>query len=177
MAKGHPISQAMIIIFSALYAIVSYSFSYYGEVITYLGMTAPMAIWALISWLRNPYKGNRAEVTVNHIKRWEILLLIPLTAVVTVTFYFILGAFGTANLIPSTFSITTSFVAAYLTARRSAYYALAYALNDAVLIVLWLLATLENPSYVSMMVCFIMFLANDLYGFISWRNMSKKQTP
>jgi len=176
MAKGNPISQFLIIIFSALYGIVSYSFAYYGEMITYMGMTAPMAAWALISWLRNPYKGNHVEVTVNHIKKWEVIFLFPLTAAVTVAFYFILEAFGTANLIPSTVSVTTSFVAAYLTARRSAYYALAYACNDAVLIVLWLLATLENSSYVSMMVCFVMFLVNDLYGFISWLKMDKFQS-
>ncbi len=42
------------IIFSLLYGIISYTFSYYGEMITYLGMTMPMAVFALISWLRNP---------------------------------------------------------------------------------------------------------------------------
>ena len=64
-AKGNPVGQALMIIFSLLYGIISYRFSYYGEMATYLGMTAPMALFALISWLRNPYKGNRAEVAVN----------------------------------------------------------------------------------------------------------------
>lgn len=50
--------------------------------------------------------------------------------------YFILRAFNTANIIPGTISVTTSFVAVYLTFRRSPYFALAYAANDVVLIVL-----------------------------------------
>ena len=48
-AKGNPIGQLLTVIFSILYGIISYSFSYYGEMITYLGMTAPMAVFALVS--------------------------------------------------------------------------------------------------------------------------------
>ena len=55
-AKGNPIGQGLMIVFSLLYGLISYTFSYYGEMITYLGMTGPMALFALISWLRNPYK-------------------------------------------------------------------------------------------------------------------------
>ena len=66
-AKGNPMGQALMVIFSLLYGVISYTFSYYGEMITYLGMTGPMALFALISWLRNPYKGNHAEVAVNRI--------------------------------------------------------------------------------------------------------------
>ena len=52
-AKGNPIGQALMIIFSLLYGMISYTFAYYGEMITYLGMTAPMALFALITWLRS----------------------------------------------------------------------------------------------------------------------------
>ena len=61
-AKGNPLGQVLVIMFSILYGIISYKFSYYGEMITYLGMTMPMAIFALISWLRNPFNGNRSEL-------------------------------------------------------------------------------------------------------------------
>ena len=53
-AKGNPLGQLLMVIFSLLYGIISYTFSYYGEMITYLGMTMPMAVFALISWLKNP---------------------------------------------------------------------------------------------------------------------------
>jgi len=61
-AKGNPFGQLLMVVFSLLYGIISYTFAYYGEMITYLGMTMPMAIFALISWLKNPYNGNKAEV-------------------------------------------------------------------------------------------------------------------
>lgn len=174
-AKGNPIGQALMVVFSVLYGIISYTFSYYGEMITYLGMTAPMAVFALISWLRNPYNENKSEVKVNSIKRTEVIFILLLTAVVTFIFYFILAYFHTANLIPSTLSVTTSFLAVYLTFRRSAYFALAYAANDIILIVLWILASLSDVSYISVIICFVAFLANDIYGFINWLKMKKRQ--
>lgn len=108
-AKGNPFGQLLMVVFSLLYGIISYTFSYYGEMIIYLGMTMPMAVFALISWLRNPY------------------------------------------------------------------FAVAYATNDLVLIVLWVLASLEDVRYISVVVCFVAFLVNDIYGFINWRKMEIRQ--
>jgi nicotinamide mononucleotide transporter PnuC len=174
-AKGNPFGQILMIVFSLLYGFISWTFAYYGEMITYLGMTAPMALFALISWLKNPYKGNKSQVTVNRISKKEVVFMMLLTLVVTVIFYYILKYFNTANLLPSTFSVTTSFIAVYLTFRRSPYFALAYAMNDLVLIILWSLASVTDISYLSVVICFIVFLVNDMYGFISWKRMEKKQ--
>ena len=174
-AKGNPFGQLLMVIFSVLYGIISCSFSYYGEMITYMGMTGPMAFFALVSWLRNPYKGKKSQVKVNSINRKEAWFTVLLTAVVTVVFYFILKYFETANLFFSTVSVTTSFAAVYLTFRRSPYFALIYALNDIVLIILWVYASLSDITYLSVVICFIMFLVNDIYGFVSWLKMEKKQ--
>ena len=66
-------------------------------------------------------------------------------------------------------------MAVYLTFRRSPYFALAYAMNDIVLIVLWVLASVLDIRYISVVVCFVAFLFNDIYGFISWHRMKKRQ--
>ena len=174
-AKGNPFGQVLMVAFSVFYGVISYTFAYYGEMITYLGMTAPMAFFALVSWLKNPYNGNRAEVRVNRISRAEIAFMLVLAGAVTAAFYFILSMLGTANIFFSTLSVTTSFIAVYLTFRRSPFFALAYAANDIVLIIMWLLAMREDTSYISVVVCFAMFLANDIYGFISWVKMGKRQ--
>ncbi len=174
-AKGNPFGQVLMIIFCIMYGVISYSCTYYGEVLTYVFMTGPMAVYALVSWLKNPYENNRAEVKVGKIGKREVGLMLLLAAAVTVIFYFVLRAFGTANLFVSTLSITTSFLAVYLTARRSPFYAVAYAANDVVLIILWTVATIKEPAYASTLACFGVFLANDIYGFISWRKMEKRQ--
>ena len=174
-AKGNPFGQILMIIFSVLYGVISFSFAYYGEMITYLGMTAPMALFSLVSWLKNPYKGNKAEVEVNRIKLKEMIFMLALSVVVTIVFYFILVYFNTVNIVPSTLSVTTSFIAAYLTFRRSPYFALAYALNDIVLIVMWTMASFEDMSYLSVIICFAMFLVNDIYGYVNWLRIENRQ--
>ena len=175
-AKGNPAGQILMIAFSLLYGIISYSFSYYGEMITYIGMTMPMAVIALISWLKNPFNGKKSEVKVGSISRNETVFMLFLTAAVTVLFYFILRHFHTANLSPSTLSVTTSFIAVYLTFRRIPLFAIAYAANDIVLIVLWTLASIKDIHYLSVLTCFAVFLVNDIYGFVSWRRMKKRQS-
>ena len=174
-AKGNPVGQIFMIIFSLLYGVISYGFSYYGEMITYLGMTMPMAVFSLISWLKNPYKGNKSEVKISKLKSSDKIIISVLTVLVTTLFYFILSCFNTANIIPSTISVTTSFAAAALTFRRSPYFALVYAMNDVVLIVLWVLASMSDVRYISVVVCFVAFLLNDIYCFANWQKMKKRQ--
>jgi nicotinamide riboside transporter PnuC len=99
-----------------------------------------------------------------------------LSAAVALVFYFILDRFNTANIILSTVSVTTSFVAVYLTFRRCPTFALAYAANDVVLIFLWISASLAEIRYISVVICFIAFFFNDIYGYISWQRMKKRQS-
>ena len=175
-AKGNPFGMVLMIVFSSIYGYISYTFAYYGELITYVGMTLPMSVWSLIQWLRHPYQGQRSQVTVNaKLSKRDWLLMAILTAGVMVAFYFILNALDTANILPSTLSVATSFAAVYLTGRRSPYYAVAYALNDIVLIVLWVLASIKDSGYIGVAICFCAFLVNDIYGFINWKHMEKAQ--
>ena len=76
----------------------------------------------------------------------------------------------------STVSIATSFLASGLTFLRNPYYALAYAGNDVVLIILWILASIAEPENAPMIICFIIFFINDFYGFINWERMRKRQS-
>ncbi len=175
VAKGDVKGQFLCVIFSVLYAIVSWQQRYYGEMITYLFMSAPAAIFSIVSWIRNPFDKEKNEVRVASMTPLKAFLLILTTAAVTALFYFLLRALDTAELAVSTFSVTTSFLAASLLFLRSPYYALAYAVNDVVLIVLWVIASIGDPSSLSMVACFLMFLFNDLYGFFNWLKMQRRQ--
>jgi len=174
VSKGYVFGQFLTVIFAIFYGIISFYFRYYGEMITYLFMTAPIAVMSMISWYKNPYK-NTKVVQVNKIikKHWIILLFLSL--IVTIIFYYILSFLGNSNIVFSTLSITTSFLASSLTFLRSPYYAIAYSANDIVLIILWILATIENTSYFPMIICFVMFLLNDLYGYYNWKKLMISQ--
>lgn len=175
-AKGNPAGQVLMIAFALMYSIISWGFAYYGEMMTYVFMSLPMAVVSLVAWLRNPYGEGKSEVRVNKLDKREYVIAGVLAAAVTAGSFFLLKVLGTANLVPSTISVTTSFIAVYFTFRRSPLYAIGYAANDIVLVVLWTLAAVEDIRYVSVMVCFMAFLLNDIYGFVSWRRMEKRQS-
>lgn len=174
-AKGNVWAQFLMIAFSILYGIISFRFRYWGEMITYLGMTLPMAVWSAVTWLRNPSAGSKSEVAIRRLEKKHFLFLLVLSIVVTGAFYFILRWLETPNIVFSTLSVTTSFLAASLTMLRSSYYALGYAANDLVLIVLWGLAAAKDPVYIPVIINFMIFFMNDMYGFISWKKRERTQ--
>lgn len=174
-AKGNVWGQVLTVVFSLLYGVISYSTAYYGEMITYLGMTAPIAVASVVSWARNPAQEGEREVKVNRLSHWEYLLLVALSLAVTCVFYFILKACHTQVLWLSTLSVFTSFLASYLTMRRSPLFAVGYAANDMVLIALWLIAARQDRQYSAVVICFAVFLINDLYGYWNWIRLKKKQ--
>ena len=173
VAKGNVIGQVMTVIFGVFYGIISAQYHYWSEVITYLGMTAPIALGAVVTWLRHPYE--KGEVKVREMKRRDWVILALLTIAVTILFYFVLGWLDTPNIIFSTISIATSFSASALVLLRSEYYGIFYGMNDVVLIVLWTLASIENINYFPMVLCFVIFLINDLYGFYNWQKIKRRQ--
>ena len=90
VSKGNVVGQIITVVFSIFYGIISYSYRYYGEMITYLCMTTPIAIMAVVSWIKNPSKENKHEVKVNTLRIKEYILLFTLSIIVTIVFYFIL---------------------------------------------------------------------------------------
>ncbi len=173
VSRGDVFGQILVIIFSLLYAAVSYRQAYYGEMISYVCMSGVIALISTIAWIRHPF--DEKQVKVGRPKPLTVALVFLLTAVCTFAFYFILRWLGTESLVFSTISIATSFLASALTVLRSPYYALAYCANDVVLIILWIIASIKDPSSIPMIFCFVMFLANDVYGFFNWLRMEKKQ--
>ena len=172
-ARGDPFAPVLFIAFAVMYAIISYLFGYYGEMIIYLAMQLPVSVASLITWLKNLNAGG-TQVKVGRLTAKKLIIILALDVCITVPFYFLLKYFGTANLIPSTISVATSFAALALMTLRIPQYALAFILNDIVMIVLWSMALSEDIGYISLVVCFSIFLINDTYTFISW--MKRRRT-
>lgn len=82
-AKGNVWAQMLMIIFSILYGIISWRFHYWGEMITYLGMTMPMAIWSTVTWLKNPAK-NGKEVAIQELRLKHIVWLVLFGTITTI---------------------------------------------------------------------------------------------
>ncbi len=174
IAKGAVIGQMLMVVFALFYGLNAIAFRYYGEMLTYLGLSLPAAVFNIYSWLKHPYR-DQSEVEIAPLTPRRFAITSVCSVLVTVVFYFLLRALNTSQLLVSTFSVTTSFFAAALSFQRSVWYAIAYAFNDVVLIVLWGVTFFRDPSVLPILVCFSVFLLNDLHGFFSWKKMRKKQ--
>ena len=162
------------VVFSLVYGYLSFQCQYYGEMVTYMGMTGAISAMTVVTWLRHPSQEENQVEAARLSPRLRRIMVVS-AAVTTWAFYYILKYFHTAQLPLSTLSVTTSFLASYLMLFRSSMYAVAYAANDLVLIGLWVLAARNDPANWSMAICFAMFFCNDLYGFVSWRRRQRQQ--
>lgn len=82
-AKGNVWSQVLTIVFSILCAIIFYCFRYWGEMTTYLGMTLPMAVWATVTWLKNPAGDHSSQVAIQTLNRRHAVGLLAFGTAVT----------------------------------------------------------------------------------------------
>ena len=104
-AKGNVWAQFLMILFSVLYGAISFRFRYWGEMMTYLGMSLPMAVWSAVTWLKNPSAGNGSEAAIRRLEKRQALIVAGLSVLVTGAFYFILRWFRMPNLAFSTVSV------------------------------------------------------------------------
>ncbi len=175
ISKGNMLGPIISILFSAFYFVASIRNNYYGEASICILLNIPMCIIGCVSWFKNRLSDNNTEVEVNNINKKEYPLILIMGIVVMVLFYFILKSLNTDALLFSTISILTSFVASYLSIKRSPLYAVAYGLNDIVLIILWSIASYNSIINLCMVLCFVIFLINDIYGFINWQKLKANQ--
>lgn len=175
IAKGNVVGIILTMVFSLIYGYISFTERLYGELLTYVTMTFPSNVVALVSWLKNPFMGQKTQVAISRISTKKVVFTFSSAVVATIALHFGLKALNTASLWISTVSIFTSWVAVWLGIFRSRYYALGYVSNDIVLIVLWSVQSVGNLGNLCMVACFVIFLINDLYAFINWGRMQRAQ--
>ena len=174
LAKGKYACYIIGIVSTFFYAVVSYSNSYYGEVIIAMCCTLPLMVIGLINWLR--HQDNTNTVIIKKITRKELTLVLLSQVVMFFGYYYLLKVFNTNNLLVSSFSIMASIIATYLTARRSEYGFVGFIINDIILIVLWSIPVINgNYNIISVLICPVLLLINDIYGVYNWKRIKNKQ--
>ena len=174
LAKGKYACYIIGIISTFFYAYVSYSNSYYGEVIIAMCCTLPLMVIGLINWLK--HQDNTNTVIIKEITKKELIIVLLSQAVMFAGYYYLLKVFNTNNLLVSTFSIVASIIATYLTARRSEYGFIGFIINDLILITLWSIPVINGVSnLIPVLLCPVLLLINDIYGVYNWRRIKNKQ--
>lgn len=174
LAKGKYACYIIGIISTFFYAYVSYSNSYYGEVIIAMLCTLPLMVIGLINWLK--HQDDTKTVIIKEITKKELIVVLLSQVVMFLGYYYLLKIFNTNNLLVSTFSIVASIIATYLTARRSEYGFIGFIINDLILIVLWSIPVINGESnLIPVLLCPVLLLINDIYGVYNWKRIKNKQ--
>ncbi len=174
LAKASLFGIGLSLLFSTFYAITSLNYTYYGEAIIYFAFMIPIGIASGIIWIMNRFKGT-TEVSIVSTKKTDFIIGPIASGILTFALFWLLRYLGTQNIITSTISLFTSFLALYFQLKRSKYGEIFFAANDVVLITLWTLATIDNISFMPIVFCFIFLLVNDIYGFFNWSKIKMKQ--
>ena len=177
LTKGKFTGHIVGIIATILYVISSTFVGYYGEVIISIVLMLPMGVWALISWLKNRRndKEQGKVVIIKKVKTIELIILFLSQIIMFIGYYFLLKAFNTQFLIMSTLSVSVSFIGTYLLIRRSDLNWLIWIFNSFIIISLWLYMTVIDLSYITLTVMSFFLLINNIYGYINWQVLKKRQ--
>ena len=174
LAKGKYSCYIIGIISTFFYAFVSYSNSYYGEVIIAMCCTLPLMVIGLVNWLKHQDSTN--TVIIKEITKKELIIVLISQVVLFYGYYSLLKFFNTNNLLVSTFSVIASVIATYLTARRSEHGFVGFIINDIILIVLWSIPVINgNTNIIPVLLCPTLLLINDIYGVYNWKRIKNKQ--
>ena len=174
LAKGKYSCYIIGIISTFFYAYVSYSNSYYGEVIIAMCCTLPLMIVGLINWLK--HQDNTNTVIIKEITKKELILVLLSQVIMFFGYFYLLKAFNTSNLLVSTFSVMASIIATYLTARRCEHGFVGFIINDLILIILWGIPVINGElNIIPVVLCPVLLLINDIYGVYNWKRIKKKQ--
>lgn len=174
-AKGKYICYIFGILCASFYAYVSYINLYYGEVILEVCCTIPLMVAGLINWLR--HQDDTDTVIVKEITKKELTIVLLSQILLFIIVYYLLKAFNTNNLIPSTLSVLASVVATYLNARRCEYGFISFIINDLILIVLWGIPVVNGDlTLIPVLLCPVLLLIGDIYGVYNWKRIKIRQS-
>ena len=155
ITKGSFIGTILQILCAIMYAIVSFTSQYYGEVICSVALTIPLTFVSIITWIKNRNKGTTV-IKVNKITLKEWIIMLSTSIVSFIGVFFLLKAFNTANLIVSSISLTLGIYANYLLMRRCEFNFVIYIINNIVCIALWMFLVLKDQSYLPLVVNYCM---------------------
>lgn len=175
IAKGKVIGNFLGVFNGLIYAYFSLRHKIYSEAIISIFIIFPITVYGIISWIRNQ-NAETKTITINRLTNKEIFLAVLSQVIMYFGYYFLLKYFNTDRLFLSALSICISVLAFYFLSRMTvlAYYT--FIIKDTIATLLWLYPLLRGETGIlTVFISNIIFLINDIYGVVSWKNLAKKQ--
>ncbi len=151
-----------------LYAYISFSARYYGEVMLNLLYYLPCSVIGLFIWGRH-VDTESGEVVKTSLSVKGSLIVYSITAAGVVLYGFVLKAMG--GMLPFVDSISTvlSVVAQILCLKRLAEQWIMWIIIDAVTVVMWAYNYVNSGESIATLMMWSVYLLNAVFMYVKWR--------
>jgi nicotinamide mononucleotide transporter len=176
VAKGKISNYYPGIINVILYAYIAYGQKYYGEVMLNLLYFLPMQFIGLYLWKKNRIQGTDSEkVKTAFMSNTSRIVWTIISCIGVFIYGLILKRMG-GNL-PFVDSISTilSIIAMILMAKRYVEQWILWIVVDVVSIIMWFVALMNGGNDISILIMWIAYLVNAIYGQINWMKLHRTQ--
>lgn len=175
-AKGKISNYYFGIVNVILYAVVAYQSKFYGEVMLNILYFLPMTVWSIFLWKKHKVSEDRPDDVKVITLKWKERILWFIGSVLAVLGYTYLLYVLKGNL-PWVDSITTiaSIVAMIILARRAIEQWILWIFVDILTVIMWVIAIKQGAGDITILIMWIAYLINAIYGYINWVKLLKDQ--
>lgn len=174
-AKGKVSTYLFATINVAIYAWLTFNNHLYGEFMLNAFYYIPMNFVGFYLWSRHKDEES-GDVEGKTLTMKQLVILLITVAVVVLVYWQILSHIGGQLALIDAMSTVFSVVALIMQVARYAEQWLLWIIVNVVSVVMWGLLLGKDPSAVTMVVMWVAYLFNSVYGYINWKKLAKKNT-
>lgn len=172
-AKGKVSTYIFATVNVAIYALLTFQNHLYGEFMLNAFYYIPMNFIGFYLWSK--HKDNESgEVEGKKLTGRQTVILFAAVAVVVLVYWQILRRIGGQLALIDAMSTVFSVVALIMQVARYAEQWLLWIIVNVVSVVMWLLLIGKDSSAVTMVVMWVAYLFNSVYGYYNWRKLADK---
>ena len=172
-AKGKVSTYIFATVNVAIYALLTFQNHLYGEFMLNAFYYIPMNFIGFYLWSK--HKDNESgEVEGKKLTGKQTVILFAAVAVVVLVYWQILSRIGGQLALIDAMSTVFFVVALIMQVARYAEQWLLWIIVNVVSVVMWLLLIGKDSSAVTMVVMWIAYLFNSVYGYYNWRKLAAK---
>lgn len=168
IAKEKRSSQIFGLVNTAIYAYLMFNDKVYGSAI-YNGLYClPMLVYTYFNWGKaKDETGKKVKISSYSIKA-RCYLIISAIAVVTI-YYVIASRFGINYVLVDALTITCGVFGMYAISKKKIEQWYAFIIVNIANISMWVIETIKDTSNATMVLMFIIYMINNIYGLNVWK--------
>lgn len=172
IAKEKRIAFIFGIINVSTYGYLLFAQKLYGGLIYNILYSLPMLIWGYIKWKKVQNKENSGVKIISNKNR--IVLTIVFTLLI-MSYSLVLKSIGGYNYILDSITSVLGYLGIYLMSNKYIEQWIVWIICNLANTILWYMLSAGNTNNIPMLMMWIIYLINSIYGYITWRKKYNKR--